>query len=60
MSDGITVAACDDGTIVIVTTVGEKTARVRVTPDYARNLAARLMMAAHEPEQDAKGRYVDA
>lgn len=58
MSDGIAVGVNEDGTITIVTTVGDKTARVRVTKDYARQLAARLLVASHEPETDDKGRYV--
>lgn len=61
MSDGISVGANEDGTVQIVTTVGERTARVRVTQEYARNLAARLLLAAdHGPQRDERGRYVDA
>ena len=62
MSDGIVVSVRQDGTVQIVTTVGNKRAAVVVTPEYAQNLAARLMMATanFEPGKDAKGRYRDA
>lgn len=62
MSDGIEVTA-DGDTIVITTRVGDKVASVRVTHEYARRLAARLMVAATAdsgPRRDASGRFVDA
>ena len=62
MSDGISVTRLGE-VITITTTVGDNTARLRVTRQYANKLAARLMVAAadeHEPKLGADGRYVDA
>lgn len=50
--DGIKIVA-ENGKIHVVTTVGTKAALVKITPDYARKLAAALMVAAESQEAGA-------